>query len=253
MALSTYAGNLLLDAILNAGSAQIATAYASLHSGDPGLDGANELSGGAYARVLTEFDASSGGASDNTNIEVYTAASGDWLQATYCGLFDAATVGNFIAGGSVTTPQTVLSTEVARWAAGELDFAISTAFSTAYLDLMVDALLRNTALSVTDVYASLHSGDPGGTGASELSGSNYARVAASFGAAGSKACANDTQIETGDASGAWSQATHMGLWAHASETGAGYFIWGKALTTPRTVGTNKRFIWEIGDISVTLT
>lgn len=253
MALSTYAGNAALDAIFNAGSLQVAAAYASLHSGDPGLDGSNELSGNDYARVQTEFDAPSPtGQTDNTNVETYTAASGDWAEASHCGLWDAGSAGNFLVGGSLDSAVTVLSGEIARWAAGDLDFQISTLFSDAYLDHIVNALLRNVELTVTNTYASLHSGDPGGTGANELSGNNYARVLASFDAADSKEVSNDAQMETGDASGDWSPATHMGLWSHVSETGAGYFVWGKQLTNARTVRSGKRFIWEVGDIDVSI-
>ncbi|HUW08976.1 MAG TPA: hypothetical protein VM537_04565 [Anaerolineae bacterium] len=227
MAISTYAGNLILDAMLNQGSAQIATAYCSLHSGDPALTGANELSGGSYARVLTEFDAPAAGVTDTTNQELFAAASGDWPEATHAGLFDALSGGNFLIGGAVDTPMTVLTAQVARWSADDLDITFATAFSAAYLDHMLNALFRNTELTVATLYASLHTATPGLTGANELSGNGYARVdcSACFPAADAKSCTSDVEFETPLATGSnWPAATHSGLWAHASETGASYFI-----------------------------
>jgi len=256
MAISTYAGNLLLDAMLNQGSAQIATAYCSLHSGDPALTGANELSGGDYARVLTEFDAPAAGVTDTTNQELFAAASGDWSEAGYCGLFDALSGGNFLIGGAVDVARTVLSGEVARWSADALDITFATAFSTAYLNHMLNALFRNTELTVAALYASLHTATPGLTGANELTGDGYARTdcSACFPAASSKSCTSDVEFESPAASGSnWTTATHSGLWAHASETGEAYFIWGYELTTPGTVQVGKTFVWHVGDVVVNMT
>ena len=55
MPISTYAGNLILDALLNQGSAQIATAYCSLHSGDPALTGANVLMGKLRFKIVAGY------------------------------------------------------------------------------------------------------------------------------------------------------------------------------------------------------
>ena len=253
--LSTYAGNAVLDALLNNTALQ-KSAYASLHSGDPGLIGSSELSGNGYTRPAgaMTFGAPTGGVTDNTVASQFPTASGDWLQATYFGAFDAATVGNFLGSGSLTTPQTILSGEYGEFAIGAFDISINTAFGTDTLANIVNALFRNTSLAVAMPYLSLHSADPAGTGANELADANgYARGAVSYGAAAAKSCSNDAITDLGPASGInWATATYIGLWTSGTY-GAGTFIFGKQLTTPRTVQVGKKFRLEVGGLTVTIT
>ena len=251
MPLSTYAGNAVLDALFNNTALQVAAAYVSLHSGDPGLTGANELSGNGYGRVQMEFDAPTNGVTANTNVESFgPAVTGNWAAATYWGLWDQqAAGGNFLWGDDLTTPRTCLVGEYVDFAAGDLDLTIGAQFGNTTRTNIINALLRNTALQVAAAYMSLHSADPGATGASELTGNNYGpRPAASFGAAGSRSIANDAAAQTTDATPAgWTEATFGGLWA---ANAAGVFIWGDQLTVARTVGIGKHFTAAIGDIVV---
>jgi hypothetical protein len=60
---------------------------------------------------------------------------------------------------------------------------------------ILDAIFNNVALAVTTPFVSLHTADPGETGASEVAGGSYARQAGSFGAAASGDVTNDAQIE----------------------------------------------------------
>jgi hypothetical protein len=127
MPLSTYLINELLDHFLKVGSfTQPTNIYVSLHSADPGDTGANELSGGSYARVVMNvWDVAAAGASENTNVIAFATASGDWAQATHFGLWDAITTGNFLGGAALTTPRTVASGDDAEFAAGALDVSIT--------------------------------------------------------------------------------------------------------------------------------
>jgi len=252
MTLSTYAGNAVLNALFNNTALQIAAAYASLHSGDPGVTGADELasSNNYGTRPAIEFDAPTAGVTTNTNQEVTPTASGDWAAATYQGLWDAATAGNFLIGGELTASRTILSGEYGRWSIGDIDISITGAFGATTLENIINALFRNTSLAGV-AYASLHSDDPGTTGANELSGNGYGtRPLVSFGVADAKSISNDAACETPQASGNWAAATYMGLWTAATE---GTFIWGKQLTTPRTVLSGKKFIWAVGGIVVNIT
>ncbi len=70
--------------------------WMSLHDSHPGETGANELTGGSYARQSTAFDASASGVSQNTSIETFTNIDGAPNEIGYLGFFDAATVGNFL-------------------------------------------------------------------------------------------------------------------------------------------------------------
>ena len=253
MPLSTYAGNAVLDALLNNVALQ-KSPFTSLHSADPGLTGASELSGGAYARVATTFGAPSGQATDNTALVTFPTATADWVAATYFGLWDQLAVGgNFLGGVALTTPRTILNGQYGEFAIGAEDITAATAFGNTTLDNIINALFRNTALQVAQAYMSLHSADPGGTGASELANSNaYARVSASFGAAASKACANDAVLDTPAATPAdWVQATYLGLWTSGTY-GGGTFIWARQLTVARTVTVGKFFRVAVGGISVSI-
>lgn len=247
MGLTTWAKNSVLNALLNHTPLQLSP-YVALHSDDPGDNGANELSGNNYARVAMLFDVPSGGAIQNTALVPMPTASANWSAAPYGALWDALSGGHCIYGGALDRTITVLSGEYARWAIGALDISASTAFGTDTWDDILAALFCNTALDVTAVYASLHSGDPGTNGANELSGGAYARTTMSFGAAADGIASNDVACETPEASADWTQATHTGLWTALS---GGTFIWGRALTTPRTVLTGKIFVWAIGDVDVT--
>lgn len=94
----------------------------------------------------------------------------------------------------------------------------------------LNAEFNNTAwnLGVADVFMSLHSADPGATGASEVAGGSYARQATSFGAASGGAVANDTEESfTMPAV----TVTHIGFWDAVS---GGNYLRGGAVTSSKT-------------------
>ena len=253
MALSTYAGNMLLNAMFRNASAQVAAAYASLHSADPGLTGASELAaaGGYGVRPSMAFDAAAAGATANSAEVLTPEASADWLEATHQGLWDASGAGNFLWPGALTDARTILDEEKGRWAAAAVTASISTAFSETTRNAMLDCLLRNTALAYAASWMSLHSGDPGTDGSNELAAANgYARVQLTFGdAAANKAISITAQVDTPQASADWAQATYVGIWTLDA---AGTFVWGKALTTARTVRAGKRLRVAVGGITVSI-
>lgn len=112
-----------------------------------------------------------------------------------------------------------------------------------------NAVLRNTSYtSPAKVYLSLHSADPGETGASELTGNNYSRVEVAFGAPTDGVFTNSANVDSPVASGAWSAATHFGIWDASS---GGNFLTGAALTTPRTIGAGGFLRVQAGELSVT--
>lgn len=75
-------------------------------------------------------------------------------------------------------------------------------FSPAAKATMLDA--------ISPSHVSLHSADPGTTGASELSGGNYARVAATFNAASAGARALDANVDVTVPAGA--TVAYVGYW-----------------------------------------
>ena len=92
--------NAVLDSILQGG-----TNYISLHDGDPGITGADEIAGGSYARKPTtnvQWDAASGAQSE-TNIDlVWTDLPA--VTITHIGLWSAVSAGTFKIGGELASP-----------------------------------------------------------------------------------------------------------------------------------------------------
>lgn len=94
MGLSTAAKNTALDAIT--------MTYLSLHDGDPGDNGANEISGGtpAYARKSVTIAAASGGARAQSDQPLFDVPAS--TTVSYVGIWDASTAGNYQGSGDVT-------------------------------------------------------------------------------------------------------------------------------------------------------
>lgn len=117
---------------------------------------------------------------------------------------------------------------------------------------LLNATLRNTTYtSPATVYLSLHSADPGDTGASELAATNgYARNACAFDAPSGGACLN-TDAEVFTASGGdWLAATHFGIWDAST---AGNCLYSGALASPRTIADGETGTIAAGALSITLT
>ena len=127
MGASTYLANSVVDHVLKTTAfSQPTNVYASLHSNDPSTSGANELSGGAYARVQhNTWNAASGGSATNSGAITFAQATADWSQATYLGLWDASSAGNFLGGGALDTAKTVLNGDTAEFASGALTVAMT--------------------------------------------------------------------------------------------------------------------------------
>ena len=94
MPYSTDGKNSMLDAL--------APAYASLHSGDPGDNGANEISGGspAYARKAITWNAASGGSLDSSNQPVFDVPAS--TTVAFVGFWTAVTGRTFLGAADVT-------------------------------------------------------------------------------------------------------------------------------------------------------
>lgn len=99
----------------------------------------------------------------------------------------------------------------------------------------------------TTRFISMHTGDPGATGASECSGSGYARQSLTFNAASAKAATN-ASATTNTLSGALGPVTHFGIWD--ASTG-GNFLYGGAVTTAQTFANGDVAAVAIGAITIT--
>lgn len=104
------------------------------------------------------------------------------------------------------------------------------------------------------VYISLHTGDPGETGASEVASSNnYSRAsvtnnATNFPAAASGSKSNDTVIQFATPSGTWGTVTHFGIWDAAT---TGNFLFGGALSVSKTINSGDDVEFGVGAMTIT--
>jgi hypothetical protein len=128
-----YLENEVLDHVFG-GSAYSAPSnlYFGLSSTDPGDDGSGvtEPSGGSYARVnmannLTNFPAAVGGAKSNGVAITFPTATASWGSLGYFCIFDAASGGNFLGGGSLAAPKTIDNGDTAEYAIGDFDFTLA--------------------------------------------------------------------------------------------------------------------------------
>lgn len=122
--------NEVLDHVFGKGSYTPPTIYVGLSTADPTDDasGLAEPSGNGYARVETaagDWDAAVSGALDNANAITFPEATGSWGTVTHFALFDAATNGNMLAHGSLTSSEAITSGEAPRFSAGELDVSLA--------------------------------------------------------------------------------------------------------------------------------
>ena len=105
--LSDYLEDAVLDHIVGTSALTSPTAWGSLHDGHPVETGANELTGGSYARQTVVFGAASGGTAANTAQEEWDLTGVTAGTVFFVGLFDASTVGNFLwsipLGGTANT------------------------------------------------------------------------------------------------------------------------------------------------------
>lgn len=101
--------------------------HVSLHTADPGATGASEANGNGYARQAVTFSIASSGETDNDAKLEWTASGGTLGGAavTHYGLWDAATAGNFIGGGSLSQSRTIADGDKLEIAAGALTLSVA--------------------------------------------------------------------------------------------------------------------------------
>lgn len=121
----------LLDHLFGKATLTAPTIYVGLSSTTPTSTGGNvtEPTTGSYARVETEaadWDTAADGdpsVLDNAQEIAFPAATADWVggsNLTHFTLHDAASDGNVIGWGELTTPKPVTNGDTARFPAGAL-------------------------------------------------------------------------------------------------------------------------------------
>lgn len=97
MALSPAGKNIALDALAAAAD------FVSIHAGDPGTTGANELTGGSYARQAKTWNAASGGNLDDSNAPSFPIPPS--VTISHFGLWDSVSSGTYLGGGALSSSE----------------------------------------------------------------------------------------------------------------------------------------------------
>jgi hypothetical protein len=126
MSFSNYLETEILDHVFG-GAAYTApsTLYVALYTATPNdAGGGTELSGSGYTRKSAAFT-TSGATTSNTGAVEYDTATGSWGTITHIGVFDAATSGNLLAYGALSSSKVVDTGDVFRIPAGDLDITLN--------------------------------------------------------------------------------------------------------------------------------
>lgn len=116
--------------------------------------------------------------------------------------------------------------------------------SNSALNQLLDTLRTNAAPSLQASYVSLHTADPGTTGASEVSGGSYARQSIAWNAA-SSGDLRSSNAPVFNVPGS-TTVTHFGLWTASS---GGTFLTGGALSASQTYSTAGTFTLTQTDVT----
>ena len=128
-AASNYLENALLDHTLGNTAYTQPTVYIGLWTADDGLESGtitSEVStaGTGYARQTIAFDAAVNGSTGNTSTVTFPTATANWGTITHIALMDAASGGNVLFHGSVTTSKTIDSGDTFQVSGGNLTITL---------------------------------------------------------------------------------------------------------------------------------
>jgi len=98
--ISAYLANAWLDALGNATSFSVTTAYVKLHVGDPGANGTGNAATETTRKAVSFAAASAGALASDADV-TWTNIAGS-QDATHFTAWDNATTGNFLFSGTIT-------------------------------------------------------------------------------------------------------------------------------------------------------
>lgn len=128
-AASDYLENKVLDHVLgNTVYTPAAARYIGLWTADNGLEAGtltSEVSGGSYARQAVTFSAAVTGSSESAATVTFPAATANWGTITHVAVMDAATGGNVLFHGAVTTSKTIETGDTFQVSAGNLTISLA--------------------------------------------------------------------------------------------------------------------------------
>lgn len=125
---SDYLEKKILDHLFNKSAYTAPTIYVALSTADPTDTGTGlaEPAGNGYARkatAATDWNAATGTSptqTTNANAIAFNQATGSWGTISNFALMDAATGGNMLASGTLTTPKAIGSGDTAQFSVGDM-------------------------------------------------------------------------------------------------------------------------------------
>lgn len=97
--------------------------YISLHTDDPGLTGANEVTGGGYFRQAETFGPASAGNKQNLVPTEFTGMPD--CTISYYGTWTASSGGSFLWGCALIEPKVISAGDTVRFDSGKLRFFLT--------------------------------------------------------------------------------------------------------------------------------
>lgn len=147
------------------------TNYVSLHTADPGDTGANEVTGGSYARFAmtpaTSWEAAGSVVARAIRNDVVVSFTGMPAETvTHVGVWSASTAGTFMAGDALTASKAVGAGGTCEFAVDVLRIIVSAGMFTDYLaEAWLDFQFRNQAITRPSGHnLMIYDGDPTGAG-----------------------------------------------------------------------------------------
>lgn len=131
---SDYLEDAVLDHVLgNTALAQPATLYLGLFTNDSTNATANleagiltdEVTGGSYIREVATFNAATTGSASSSATVTFTTATANWGTISHVAVMDAASAGNVLFYGAVTTAKLITSGDTFQISAGNLTISLA--------------------------------------------------------------------------------------------------------------------------------
>lgn len=249
--MSNYTEDKVIDRFLrNQSYTPPGTVYLALFTTATADDGTGtEVAGGSYSRKAVTFGEPEDGIAVNTAAITFSGVPAATL--THAAIYDAASSGNMLWHGSLTTSKTVTSGQDVTFNVGDVAVGFTPASSaTNYLrNKIIDHMLRNQAYTPAAImYQALFSGDTdllgGGT---EVSGGSYTRKTVTFIAPTNGITSNSVDVSyavmpAGD-------VTHAAVFDASTD---GNMLLQNPLASPVTLAANDTLTFPMGDITCTM-
>lgn len=256
--LSNYVEDEILDHVLNTDDwAQPANIYVGLSTADPTDDasGITEPTGGSYARVQHDtWDAAASRITENTGTISFPEATASWGSITHFFISDAASGGNMLAHGALTTPKIISNGDNVSFQDGAIDVSFSSGgISTDLTNKLLDHIFKNTLYDTTaNIYVALSKANPtdDASGLDEPVGGAYARVEHNtYDVSSGGATENDGAITFPQATVAWGTVTHFAMFDASS---SGNMLLYGALDSSRNIDINDTPSFVDGALDITM-